>query len=333
MKRSWLVLTIASLVLSLSIPVLYGGLDSLRAIRAVQPSAILLLIGMIVAAWVFNAMRIRLLVKALGGTLNHRAALTAVIASEFAGVATPAGAGNPATYILLLSRSGLPVSAAAAVVAVDQFINLVFFGTAVPIAVLLFALDGGISHPLRIAGLMVALFVLGLATLVLLLRNYRPIALAVGRVLGRLPRLQRFRFRLARGLLRFRNNVRMLLGMGFPRLVLLYLYCLVHWMLRYGVLPMVVWLLGKAVPWGYLFVMQGILLFLGQVTFLPGGGGGVEVGFSALLAPYLNATSTAAALLLWRFATFYWYLLAGAPVFIVATGRTATRLRKLSDGG
>lgn len=333
MKRSWLVLTAASLVLSLAIPVVYGGLDSLRAVRAVRPSAILLLIGMIIVAWAFNAARIRLLVQALGGALSCRAALTVVIASEFAGVATPAGAGNPATYIVLLSRYGLSVSSAAAVVAVDQFTNLVFFGTAVPMAVMLFALDGGISHPLRIAGLMVGLLVLGLTALVLLLRNYRSIALTIGRCLQPFPRLRRFRFRLGRGTLRFHDNVHVLLRMGLVRLILLYLYCLLHWMLRYGVLPMVIWLLDQSIPWGYLFIMQGILLFLGQVTFLPGGGGGVEIGFSALLSPYLNASSTAAALLLWRFATFYWYLIAGAPVFMLATGRMAMRLRKLPGRG
>jgi uncharacterized protein (TIRG00374 family) len=333
MKRSWLVLTIASLVLSLAIPVLYGGFDSLRAIRDIPPESILLLLVMIIGAWCLNSARIRLLVRALGGNLSRRAALSTVVASEFAGVATPAGAGNPATYVLLLSRHGLPMSSGAAVVAVDHLTDLVFFGTAIPTAILLFALDGGISHPLRIAGLMLGLLVLGLVALLLLLRNYRPFVLWAGRSLYRFPRLRRFRFRLARGVLRFRDNVRVLLSMGLARLMLLYLYCMLHWMLRYSVLAIVIWVLGKSVPWGYLFVMQGVLLFLGQVTFLPGGGGGVEIGFSALLAPYLDATSTAAALLLWRFATFYWYLIAGAPVFALATGKTAARLHKASSHG
>lgn len=325
MKRSWLILTAASLVLSLAVPVIYGGVDSLRAIRAVSPASIAMLLAMILGAWAFNAARIRLLVRALGGELNRRSAYATVMASEFAGVATPAGAGGPATYLLLLSRHGLSVSGAAAVVAVDQFTDLVFFATAVPVAVVLFAFDGGISHPLRIAALIIGLFVVGLVTLILLLRNYRPIMLAIGRMLHRMPRLRRIRFRLARGVLRFRHSVRVLLGMGLWRLVLLYLYCLGHWMMRYGVLPVLIGLLGHAIPWGYLFVMQGILLFLGQVTVLPGGGGGVEIGFSALLAPYLGATLTATALLLWRFCTFYWYLIAGAPVFMLVTGRAAGR--------
>lgn len=330
MKRPWLVLIVISLILSLAIPLLYGGFGSLRTAQAVPLQGLLLLLAMILLAWCCNAARIRLLVKALGGQLRRRDAFTTVIASEFAGVATPAGAGNPATYVLLLSRQGLPVSSGAAVVAVDQFTDLVFFGTTIPVAIVLFVLNGGISHPARVIGLMLALLLLGLALLVLLLRNYHALLLFLGRVLFRFQRLRRFRFRWARGALRFRRSVRILAGMGLGRLGLLYLYCLLHWMLRYSVLPMVILVLGKSIPWGYLFIMQGVLLFVGQVTFLPGGGGGVEIGFSALLTPYLDAATTAAALLLWRFVTFYWYLLAGAPVFILATGKTFARLRSVS---
>jgi uncharacterized protein (TIRG00374 family) len=329
MRRSWLLLIGASLVLSLAIPVIFGGLDSIRAIRGFSPQAILLLLGMILGAWAFNAARIRLLTHALGGSLGRASAVGTVMASEFAAVATPAGAGGPATYVVLLSRHGLSMSDAAAVVAVDQVTDLVFFGTALPIAILLFAFDRGISDPLKILLLLGVLFVIGLLTFVLVLRNYRPLMLAIGRLLHRVPRLRRTRFRLARGVLRFRHSVRVLLRMGLKRLVLLYLYCMGHWMLRYGVLPVIIWLLGEAVPWGYLFAMQGLLLFIGQATFLPGGGGGVEIGFSALLAYYnLGAATTAAALLLWRFCTFYWYLLAGAPMFMLMTGNMAGRLMR-----
>ena len=323
MRRSWLILIAVSLSLSLTVPVLYGGLDSLRALRQVPPWAIAALLGMVGVGWLFNAARIRLLATSLGGRLSRRRALLTVVASEFAGVATPANAGNPPTYVLLLSRQDLKVAQAAAVVAVDGLTDLVFFATAVPMALLLFTLDRGISHPLRIGGLLLGLTVLGLAALVMLLRHYRTVALWIGRRLGHTPRTRRLRYRLARGLIQFRHAVRLLLGMGLGRLVLLYLFCVGHWMLRYGILPMILWFLGEAVPWGYLFVMQGLLLFLGQVIVLPGGGGGVEIAFSAMLAPYLDPTTTATTLLLWRFCTFYWYLIAGAPVFALASSQAA----------
>jgi glycosyltransferase 2 family protein len=59
----------------------------------------------------------------------------------------------------------------------------------------------------------------------------------------------------------------------------------------------------------------------GQVTLLPGGTGGVELGFSALLALWLPATTLAAALIAWRCATYYWNLLAGGLPFMLLVGR------------
>jgi uncharacterized protein (TIRG00374 family) len=80
--------------------------------------------------------------------------------------------------------------------------------------------------------------------------------------------------------------------------------------------------LGQTVPWSYLFLVQGALLFAGQLSILPGGAGSVEVGFALLLAPWLDPAILALGLLLWRFATFYWYLLIGAPIFTLTADQS-----------
>jgi uncharacterized protein (TIRG00374 family) len=325
-KKAWILLIIASLALSVTVPVLYGGMDAIAAVRRISLWAVASLLGMVLGGWLFNAARIRLLARSLGNRLTLGRALATVLSSEFAGLATPANAGLPATYVFLLNRQGLSVAHSVAVVAVDHFMNLVFFATTVPLAIVLYLTGSGISHPSKIGVLVLGLLCAGVMVLVWLLRHYRSVALVIGRLLHRIPRLRPLRFRLARALIQFRHGIRLLLAMGFGKLFLLYLYCLGHWMLRYGILPVLLWYMGKEVPWGYLFVMQGLLLFVGQITFLPGGGGGVEVGFSVMLTPYLDATTTASALLVWRFCTFYWYLLAGAPTFVMTTGETAGRL-------
>jgi len=45
----------------------------------------------------------------------------------------------------------------------------------------------------------------------------------------------------------------------------------------------------------------------------------------ALLAPYLDPPTLAATLLLWRFFTYWWYLIAGAPAFVHLAGRSLWR--------
>lgn len=327
-RRPWLFLIILSVTLSVSVPIVYGGLASLAGLARLPWWGFLLLLGMVVFGWCVNAARVHLLTHSLGGRLRYGDAVMAVVSAEFAGATTPAGAGEPATYVFLLARAGLRAGQGAAVVAVDKFTDLVFFATAIPIALLFYVQGEDISHPDRMMVLGVSLVLAGLVLLALLLHHYRRIAIGLGRLLRHVPRLRHSGFRLARALVHFRQSVRFLLTMNRARLFALYSLCLAHWLLRYSVLPVLLWILGESVPWGYLFVAQGILLFVGQATFLPGGGGGVEVGFSALLSPYLNATESATVLLLWRFFTFYWYLIAGAPLFTVTSG---TRARSLLE--
>lgn len=326
MRRSWGLLIVVSLALSLAVPLLYGGLDSLAQLRRLPLWALALLLGMVFLGWNFNAARMHLLAHYLGSPMSRRQALATVVSAEFAWAASPAGAGGLATYVFLLTRHGLTPGRGAALVAVDQFTDLVFFATAMPLALVLYALHSGISHPLRLFALVAVLVLGGALTLAWLVRRYRSLALGLGRLLRRVPRLSRVRYRLARWLVQFKQGVRLLLAMGKGRMFLLYLFCVGHWMMRYGVLPMLLWLLGESVPWGYLFAIQALLGFVAHVTFLPGGGGGVEVAFGALLSPYLDPAASAFVLLVWRFCTFYWYLLAGAPVFVLNTGKMAGHL-------
>lgn len=318
-KRYGPYLLIVSLVVSLAVPLWVGGFDAKAVFERLPLWAIPVLPGMIVLGWAFNAVRIRYLAAALGLRLSPLVAMQTVMSAEFAGMATPANAGWPATYIWLLGRRGLGVPEAGALVVLDQMIDLAFFAAAVPAALL--ASLGTVGT--RWWPVAVALPFAGVALLFLTPRYYRPVALAVGRLLRRWERLRRFRWRLARWLLRFRASVRLLLSMPRRQLVLVYLACGAHWAMRYGVLPLTFWALGDPISWSYLFLVQSITLFVGHLSMLPGGTGGVEVSFGVLLGPFVGADVLGATLLIWRFCTFYWYLVAGAPVFLYTAGRAA----------
>jgi uncharacterized membrane protein YbhN (UPF0104 family) len=78
--------------------------------------------------------------------------------------------------------------------------------------------------------------------------------------------------------------------------------------------PLVLWPLG--------------LLYGVAVVPAPGGGGAVEIAFRAGLGSVIPARYFPAALLWWRFYTFYFYIILGA----LAAGRTAMRaLRKTEE--
>jgi len=122
--------------------------------------------------------------------------------------------------------------------------------------------------------------------------------------------------------MQFRHSVKAVLTMDRRRLVAVYLLCAAHWSLRYGILPVTLYLLGEDVPVAYLFVVQSVALFVGHLTAVPAGAGTADLTFAALLSAYLPASSGASVLLIWRFCTFHWYVIVGAPVLLVsAAGR------------
>ena len=57
-----------------------------------------------------------------------------------------------------------------------------------------------------------------------------------------------------------------------------------------------------------------------------GGAGGAEVAGAALLNPWLTSVTTATTIVVWRFFTFYWYLLAGGAVMLWLAARTGQPL-------
>jgi len=326
MRRHWLLLIVISLALSVSIPLYMGGFESLAKLRQLPFYAIALLIGMVFLGWLANAGRIWLLVTTLDHRIRWRTAITSVVSAEFAGLATPVATGAGATYMFLLSRHGVPVGRTAGLMAIDFMMEIVFFATTLPVAAIIFSLESPVSRPLNLGVLVIVLLAAGAGLLAVLIRYYRPLALKVGQLMHHVPRLRRVRFRLARLLIQFRHSIQMLIRMGWRRLLLLYLLVVSHYLVRYSLLPIILWFLDEAVPWGYLFIVQTVILFLGQATFLPGGGGGVEIGFTALLTPYLDRSTIATALLGWRFLTFYWYLMFGGVIFLLTTGRHAREL-------
>jgi uncharacterized membrane protein YbhN (UPF0104 family) len=95
---------------------------------------------------------------------------------------------------------------------------------------------------------------------------------------------------------------------------------------RYGILLVLIPLLGQAVPLACLFLVQGVLNLGGQMFILPGGGGGVEAGYVAFRSLYLSRETLSFTLLVWRNYTFYWYLGVGGLVFLCKTGKGARRL-------
>lgn len=326
--RRYLVLAIIGLALGLGVPVMMGGTELYPLLRRVSALTVLGLLVMIFIAWNLNAGRLRLLAGGVDLHLGQGRALAILMATEFAICATPAGSGGPATYAWLLHRQGLPAPRGLALYAADQFMDLLFFLSALTVVLLHWLVTPQHLHLGWQLGVLGGLLISALALVWFSLTHYRPVFLWAGRLLRRLRVGPRWRHRLARRALEFRRSLSMVRAYPRRRLAALFTLCSAHWLLRYSVLYVAVGAVGGNLSWSYAFLAQMISLSAGQATLLPGGSGGAEVSSSLLLAPYLDPVTAAGAILLWRFATYYWYLIAGGPVFALMAGRALWLTRK-----
>ena len=320
MQRSLWLLPI-SLFLALLIPLLLGGRESLSILKDFPGGQLALMLGMIVVCWNINAWRLRLLLAGRAGNLRQRQGLAIVMATEFAICATPGGSGGPVTLLGLLVRRGLPAAQATAVFAADQLTDLLFFLLAL-LGVAIYAAVAVIDPRL---GWLIGLSSLLLVTLLIVFwlwvcHTSRFLGLS-GQWLQRLRLPWRLRFGLARRLLRFRLALLETLRLPRRRLMLVFTLCCGHWLLRYSVLYLVIAGLGQEVSWAWTFLVQMLSMAAGQLSMLPGGAGGAELTSTALLVPMVGLSQATAAVLIWRFVTFYFYLLMGAPVFLLIIQR------------
>ena len=330
-RRRLIWLIVLALLASLTVPIVLGGGSMWQYLPAVPVQGWFWLTGMVLLGWLFNSFRLRLLALGMGVRLPAGWSYAAVVATEFAGAASPAGAGGALTYIALLKQKGLRSARAAAMYAIDHFMDGVFFVVAFPVALISLAMHGGFDDPLWLVLVTLLLFGAGGSVFWALLRQHRGLIRFFGAVLKPFKLPHKRRRRLARWLMQFRQGVRLVLRLPRWQLGLLFSFCAGHWLLRYSILAVVITLIGASVPWSYLFAVQGALLLFGQLSFLPGGAGGVELGYSALLSPFLDLGLVGISLLIWRFFTYYLYLLLGLPVFLLLLGGHAWRLLSVSD--
>lgn len=331
MSRRWWLLAGALLIAAL-VPLLLGGSELFERLLRFPPGLLVVMLGMIVLGWYLNAFRLRLLIGR--GQLRQPRALGIVIATEFAICATPGGAGGPLTMMALLLRQGVTPARGTATFAVEQLTDLLFFTCAL-VGVLIYAVTHSINtYIASLLGFSAALL-LGLMVLLALLgRFHRQVFLINGWLAGHLGMKAARKRYWARKVLNFRNAL--LDCFRLPRAILLGVFMLttLHWLLRYSVLYLTLQGLGSQLAWAWTFIIQLLALTAGQLSLLPGGAGSAELASAALLAPLVGKSTAAAAIVVWRFVTYYFYLIVGAPLFIHLAGRPLfNRLMKKARSG
>ncbi len=317
-RLAWLGL---ALLVAVLVPALLGGSELLPRLRSFAPGLMLGLLGMIVLCWVLNALRLRLLLGQHGERLGLVRSVGVVMATEFAICTTPGGSGGPLTLMALLARERIGAAHSGAVFAMDQLNDLLFFFCAM-LGIAAYAVFHSLGRSQEAMLLSSALLLCtAMGAVIALLRYRRGMLRFNGRLLRRLGVSLKRRKRWTRKLLHFFHALAQTWRLPKRTLALVFALTCAHWSLRFSVLYLVLRGLGVELQWVPSFLVQMLSLSAGQFSLLPGGAGAAELTSATLLSPLVGSSTAAAAILIWRAVTYYFYLLAGGPVFVCLLAR------------
>ena len=274
-----------------------------------------------------RALKIRWSARAAGIHLSLGTAARTCLGGDFAAAITPARSGAEPARFFVLSESGLKASSVLVILYAELFLEVFSLAAVVLVVAVVF----------RHAGVVVT-------TLVTMVGGYAAVILGIGAVAlylsrrntsGPPPRWAQ-RLRLTGGrwrtiqtaLVKLRATIDSVEHVDTRPAIYAFLASVVHVGIRLGVLPALVLTSVSTAPLAPLALWPLGFLYGAAVVPAPGGGGAVEMAFRAALGDAIPVRLFAAALIWWRFYTFYIYILLGA----LAAGRTVMRaVRKTEE--
>ena len=275
-----------------------------------------------------RALKLTSSAKAVHTTLTFGTALRTSLGGDFAASITPARVGAEPARFLILRQAGMAASDAMVVLYLELFLEMISLAAIVVLVTLLFGASNNAF--LAMVGVVggYAAFVLGLGVLgaILSRRNLGQEAPAWAHRI----RLHGKRWEIVQSwFVKVRTTVDAFRTMHYGWAALSLLASITHVAVRFAILPILVYTLtDRSVPLGPLVVWPLGIIYGAGVVPAPGGGGAVELAFRAALGRVIPPDIFGAALVWWRFYTFYIYIAIGALV----AGNTALKaVRKVED--
>jgi glycosyltransferase 2 family protein len=247
------------------------------------------------------------------------------LAGDFGASITPSRSGAEPARFVVLAEAGIPTTGALVVLYAELFLEVLSLATVVVIAAIIFRHAGVVLGALVGVLGAYAAFVLGLGAAAIMLSRGE-LGDDPPRWASRVGLRGRRWLVVRRWLLNVRSTVNAVRNVQLRWAVASYLASVVHVAMRFLVVPaLVLPAVRSAVPIAPIVLWPFGLFYGGAAVPAPGGGGTIELAFRAALGGVIPARVLPAALIWWRFYTFYLYIILGA---VVAGGVAMRAIRK-----
>jgi uncharacterized protein (TIRG00374 family) len=304
--------------------------DTWRSIFYFNPETIFLLLILVIASWLVEALRVKLIAATLDEKIGFANILRINMVGLFTGNITPFTSGSVPAQVYLLHQLGISLGKATAIVTTRMVFTSLFFMIGGPAALYLFRRrllqELGIEHLSVLINAML-LFLLVLSFTFLLVVIWRPqygrtlmkkvfSLRLIRKILG--PRAETVCDRFLCELEEFQGCLRTILRHRFLPVAGITFLTVFYWIISLSIAPAV--LKGFGVNIGNrifrLLLLEFAILFLVSFIPIPGGSGFTEMGLYSLFSFYLPKHLLAVSVAIWRFLSYYLTTLIGGLFFL-----------------
>lgn len=263
----------------------------------------------LLAEWMTPALRIRMLCREQGIRIGYLPALYVHLVAVLGAALTPSNTGGAPTTVAAVGRLGVPAGKGIGMVVQIFVLDLIFFVWSAPLGLGFLIYADTIALPLNAEVTALAMISLAIAGAVILTRHPRLVVRAILAVAG-WPIFRRFGMRL-RGIARdYHRSATVFRRMTVPTWLALHLFTAVGWLAAFTILWALLRLYGAEVGLVEVLALLASLTLISHLVPTPGGSGFIEAAV-ALGAGATPGGGVAAAVLVWRLASFYLIFLLG----------------------
>ncbi len=293
--------------------------------------------SLVVAGWILDAVRIRTLLRAIGGSLGFWSALRITLAGAFVACVTPFDTGGEPLQVYLLHRHGFGAGESTAVIAVKTLISSLarlFLVLMFPVWYFVGRRSWDLPRPVEVAlfiGLVLYVSILALLGFFTLYPE------SVGAVLGRFLRNRLIHrvvpakladalpAKVRAGVVDFRAALNMFLRERRVDLTMTAALSLLGWAIAFFVPVLLLRGLGVDSPFAQTMGIAGVFYLAAAYAPTPGSSGAAEATVALLFAPVVPLRLLGVFVLLWRTLTYYFTLLVGAVAIALSYVRFRPR--------
>ena len=317
--KKWLIISIAISAASLAIIFMMTvSKQGIAYLLQVSPVFIALALLAHIMQWIFWSLRIKVMAHALGTHVSMKTAFRIVMVNLFMASVTPSSFGGEPARIKMLSEEDMSGGDATAVTLSERLIEFIFFGTALPVLLLLLgmAIDiEGIKYYLIGA----ALLLIGAGAFVIyMVKN----AEKFSKKMHKLEFLVKYFVKDERQrkdivnkmeseFLNFAKSTVVLMKSKKLHFIAAFGCTAGLWISEFSVASFILMAMGHDPMWLFSLTVQMIILLVSILPVSPGGSGISEFTAYFLYTQQLPSSTVGALVILWRLLTFYANLIVG----------------------